>query len=80
MSLPKAELRKATRANFARLFTYQSKPPDWIQSPEWPIRAGRPLRFVGQLAIRGAPLHDDGAAYVFVDLTTGDVQTVAQFY
>ncbi len=48
--------------------------PHWVQEAEWPFRDGRPMRFVKQKT--------DGelVTYTFVDDTTGEVETVEQYY
>lgn len=48
--------------------------PHWVQEAEWPFHDGKPMRFVGQKT--------DGelVTYTFVDDTTGEVETVEQYY
>lgn len=48
--------------------------PHWAQEAEWPFRDGKPMRFVKQKT--------DGelVTYTFVDDTTGEVETVEQYY
>lgn len=62
-------------------FKYQTKPPQWIQNPNWPIRKEKPLFFLGQMEIKkSALLHDEGKVYLFIDPETGNIETVKQFY
>jgi hypothetical protein len=70
-------LQTWVRGRLKELFRYASQPPEWIQSPEWPIRDGRPLVFLEQLAVEGY-FHDEAAAYVFHDPETGECETLLQ--
>jgi hypothetical protein len=73
--------KKWIKQRVKELFRYADKPPRWIQAADWPIRNGRPLVFVGQVAVDAADLfHDKGAVYVFFDPAGGGFETVAQFY
>jgi hypothetical protein len=73
--------KKLIKERLKEYFKYVDKPPKWIQSPEWPIRDGKPLVFVGQLSMDASELfHDKGAAYLFYDPDNGGFETVAQFY
>jgi hypothetical protein len=71
------ELRAWLRARLLELFKYRSKPPKWIQGPNWPINENGPLVFLGQLPITDY-FHDDAAVYVFLDPKTGTCETVIQ--
>jgi len=62
---------------FRARFRCAGKPPNWIQSPNWPINQNGPLVFLGQCKISGY-FHDDAAAYVFHDPVTGRCETVIQ--
>jgi hypothetical protein len=80
-SLTKKEQKEKIKNNFASLFKFQSKPPKWIQSPDWIIKNDKPLFFLGQFDIENCNLfHDDGSVYLFVDTETGEIETVKQFY
>jgi len=73
--------KKLTKQRVKELFRYTDKPPRWIQGADWPIRDGRPLIFVGQIAVDAPELfHDKGAVFVFFDPSGGGFETVAQFY
>jgi hypothetical protein len=62
-------------------YRYLEKPPSWIQGPNWPLRDGRPLIFVGEVPIDAPDLfHDLGAAYVFFDPGHGAFEVVTQFH
>ena len=61
-------------------FPCAGKPPTWMQSPDWPIVNGKPLVFVGQLAMDlPAVFHDSGMVYVFYSPDDGSFETVSQF-
>lgn len=70
-------LRKWLHQELLSKFRYVSKPPEWIQSPQWPVGANGPLVFLGQVEIEKY-FHDLAAAYVFHDLENGECTTVIQ--
>jgi len=78
--LSKSELKQFIRENYEKYFKYQSKPPKWIQNPQWIIKNDKPLFFIGQLEIKNEKIHDNGFIYVFLDIETGKVETIKQFY
>lgn len=79
--LSETKKTKIIKDRLKELFKYLDKPPKWIQSPDWPIRDGKPLIFIGQLSVDAPELfHDRGAAYLFYDPGKGDFETVAQFH
>lgn len=79
--LSDAQKKKLIKERLKEYFKYVDKPPKWIQSPDWPIRDGKPLIFVGQLPIDASELfHDQGAVYLFFDPAQGDFETVSQFH
>ncbi|HYF50907.1 MAG TPA: hypothetical protein VEJ63_15945 [Planctomycetota bacterium] len=73
----RTELRKWLQKRILERFKFVSDPPRWIQSPNWPIGPNGPLVFLGQISIPNY-FHDDAAAYVFHDPTTGACETVIQ--
>ena len=80
-ALSDAQKQKLMKERFKEYFRFLSKPPNWIQNPDWPIHEGKPLTFIGQIEIESSELfHDDGAAYVFCDPSTGSFETIAQFH
>nr|WP_314499259.1 hypothetical protein [uncultured Chryseobacterium sp.] len=80
-TLSKADRKKYIRRRYSELFKYQSKPPHWIQNPEWPVKNEKPLFFLGQIEIKSPELfHDNGAVYLFIDTDTKDIETIKQFY
>lgn len=80
-NLSDTQKKKLIKERLKEYFKCVDKPPKWIQSPDWPIREGKPLVFVGQLSIDAPELfHDKGAAYLFYDPAKGEFETVAQFY
>lgn len=77
----KAEIKQAIKLRFNELFRYHTKTPKWIQSPQWMIKKDKPLFFLGQFEIKDCQLfRDNGFAYLFVDETCGEIETVKQFY
>lgn len=80
-SLSDAQKKKLIKERIAQYFKSADKPPKWIQNPDWPIRDGKPLIFIGQIAINAPDLfHDRGAAYLFYDPDQGEYETLTQFY
>ena len=55
-NLSDAQKTKVIKQRLKEYFKYVDKPPKWIQSPDWPIRDGKPLVFIGQLSIDAAEL------------------------
>ena len=81
VTLSEAQKKKLGKERIKELFKYSGKPPQWIQSPEWPIHGDVPSYFIGQLPIKVPELfHDNGAAYLFFDAVSGGFETVTQFY
>jgi hypothetical protein len=73
------ELREWLRARLEQLFRYYKEPPQWIQSPAWPITKSGPVYFLGQVKLDDCEcFHDEAAAYVFFDPATGETKTVIQ--
>lgn len=79
-NLQKTELKKLIRSNFDKYFKFQSKPPRWIQNPQWIIKNDKPLYFIGQLDLKSELFHDNGVVYIFMDNETGEIDTIKQFY
>lgn len=80
-NLSKAGQEQYIKQRYTELFRYQTKPPKWIQNPEWPIQNNSPLFFLGQIEIKRCDLfHDDGNVYLFIDPKTGVIETIKQFY
>lgn len=79
--IAKADKKQFIKQRYAELFKYQTKPPQWIQHPDWLIKNDKPLFFLGQFEIKNCNLfNDDGRIYLFIDTGTGAVETVKQFY
>ena len=74
--LPAKERKKRIKAQIAELFYLNEtkKRPRWIQSSEWPVANGRPMRFVGQKA------EGEITRYTFEDAKTKERRIVEQFY
>ena len=80
-SLSKTDKKQIIKKNIEQLFKYQTKPPKWIQNPNWLIKNDKPMYFLGQVDIKNCNLfHDNGSVYLFVDTETGNIETVKQFY
>ena len=80
-TLTEAQKEKIIRERLKEHFRFMSKPPSWIQRPDWPIRNGKPLFFLGQIAVSAPALfHDNGTVYLFYDSVDGTFVTVAQFH
>jgi len=80
-TLSKTDQKLYMKQRYAELFKYQTKPPQWIQNPNWPIKNNKPLFFLGQIAIKNGDIfHDNGGVYLFADPETGTIETVTQFY
>ena len=63
---------------FLAKFKYVSKPPRWLQNPEWLMSADEePLVFLGQLTVEHF-FHDRAAVYVFYNPQTNACETVVQ--
>lgn len=80
-TLSKPALKQYIKARYTELFAYQSKPPKWIQNPQWPIKNDKPLFFLTQVDIKDCRFfHDNGCIYLFLDPETGAIETIQQFY
>jgi hypothetical protein len=73
------ELEEWLRARLLAMFRCVGEPPEWIQDPDWPINENGPLVFLGQLSVFDY-FHDEAAAYVFHDPTTGACETIIQVF
>jgi hypothetical protein len=76
-ALTPRDLKAWLRKRILEQFKYRSRPPRWIQSPDWPIGRNGPLVFLGQLSVPDY-FHDDAAIYIFHDPTTGECRCVVQ--
>lgn len=73
-------LREWLQPIVKRSFRYASRPPRWIQNPQWAIGKNGPLLFLGQVdcdPIDGV-FHDEASFYVFFDPASGEKKTVMQ--
>ena len=73
------ELREWLSQRLLERFKCADKPPEWIQSPCWPVNENGPLVFLGQMDINNY-FHDLATAYVFHDPTTGGCETIIQVF
>ena len=60
------ELVSYLKETLKQNFKFLKKPPQWVQSPAWPIHDGVPLLFVGQLDV-SALYHDHTQLFIFFD-------------
>ena len=70
-------LRSWLAQRLLEVYRCAGDPPQWIQSPSWPVNANGPLVFLGQIDIPDY-FHDTAAAYVFHDPITGACETIIQ--
>lgn len=71
--LKKSERIKLLKDKVKNLFPYESKPPRWIQSPEWVIENGTPLKFIKQIN------KFDRSEYYFYNQITKQTKMIEQF-
>ena len=57
----------------AKFHVTSTKYPRWIQTPDWPVSNGRPMRFVSQ-----EKANPEGISYLFEDIETGEQRIVFQ--
>lgn len=80
-TLSKSEQKQLIKNRYTELFKFQSKPPRWIQNPQWPIKNGKPLFFLAQVDIKDCEFfHDNSSIYLFLNTETKVVETIQQFY
>ena len=58
-------------------FRYVKNPPEWIQSPAWPVGRDGPMIFMGQIEVEDF-FHDEAAIYIFYDPATGCCESIIQ--
>jgi hypothetical protein len=75
----KGEMKIWIENKIKEMFRYATKPPCWIQSPEWPILNGRPLVFLCQQDINNY-FHDKATVYIFFDELSEKIETVLQVF
>jgi len=73
------ELRAWLRKKLLERFKCADRPPEWIQSPCWPVNKNGPLVFLGQMDIENY-FHDLATAYVFHDPVSGECKTIIQVF
>jgi len=66
------EKKKLMKERMKELFKYDKKPPNWIQSAEWPIKNDKPMTFREQKKTQ------DGYLYYFYD--ENEEEVVEQYY
>ena len=69
--------KRLLRSKIAEDFRFLTKPPDWIQSPHWPIGDDAPYIFFGQIKVERF-FHDSAAVYVFFEERSGRTENVIQ--
>ena len=75
--LSKTDQKKWIKDKIKSLFLFDTKPPRWIQEPEWPIVDGKPLVFMKQTK---ESLNDERVFYTFYNPESGKETIVTQFY
>ncbi len=75
--LSKTKKKSWIKNKIKEMFKYDTKPPRWIQDPEWPIIDGKPLIFKSQTKEK---LDDERVYYTFYNPETKEEQIVCQFY
>lgn len=73
------QLRQWLSEKLLERFRCVGEPPEWIQSPCWPIGKDGPMVFLGQMDVNNY-FHDLATAYVFHDPSTGECETIIQVY
>ena len=76
IDLSAEERRKKIQNEIRRIFHLEKrgKRPRWIQSSEWPVEDGMPLKFISQKEIA------DKVEYKFVNLRNQKKRIITQFY
>jgi len=80
--LKENEIRKWCKGIIEERFTYETKPPRWLQSPEWPIRNLVPLRFLYQDVYPEKYMKNTDIPvihYYFCEPISGEIFIVEQF-
>lgn len=75
--ISKTNQKKWLKDRIRSIFRYDSKPPRWIQDPEWPIVNGTPLVFKGQTK---EEKDDERVYYYFYNPDTKEEKVIIQFY
>ncbi len=75
--LSKTNQKKWLKDKIKNIFKYDSKPPKWIQNPEWPIIDGKVLVFKSQTKEQK---NDERIFYTFYNPETKEEKVVIQFY
>ena len=71
--IKKTERIKLLKEETKKLFPYETKPPRWIQGPEWVIENGVPLKFIKQINKL------DHSEYHFYNEETKETRIIEQF-
>lgn len=80
-SISQSAMKQHIQNRIAELFTYSNQAPAWIKAAEWPIEAGEPAFFVGQIAVCDPHEQDEvGMAFLFFHKKRGDYETITQYY
>lgn len=75
--LSQAQRKKWLKDKIKNLFKYETKPPRWIQDPEWPIVEGIPLVFKSQSKEK---TNDERVLYQFYNPINNEEMVIVQFY
>ena len=74
--LSKTKRIKLFRERLREVFHLEGrKYPHWIQSPEWPVNNGKPMRYLKTISV-----NPEFRKHVFVDVDTGETREVDDFF
>lgn len=72
---PKKQAEVARKRIKEAFFVEGNKYPRWIQEPEWPVHEGQPMKYIRTLRI-----NPEFVQHEFMDVRTGFIRTVDDFY
>jgi len=74
--MPESKQKKLIREKIKEAFHIEGRKfPCWIQSPEWPMSNGKPMKFIKTVKKHGGELRE----HHFVDVETGEERIVEDF-
>ena len=76
LGLTKLKKKKWCELKIIELFNYDTTPPEWLQSPDWPIVNGKPLVFKEMIEKHEHDLIVN--EYIFYDKTTNEETIITQ--
>ena len=76
-NMPKTKRKKLVKDKIKEAFHVTGRSyPRWIQSPEWPMSGGVPMKFVGTVIKCGGEVYE----HHFADVETGERCTVEEAF